>query len=367
MPCAIPPTGPGRSRARVSRDRAISMLAGLAFVLVTAVGCSGSDSGSGFAPPGGGVGTRLEQDFVRVVNQSLPSIAEITSENGIGSGVVFDDKGNIVTNAHVVGRSTNFQVRLSTGTQTFPATLVGSFPPDDLAVIRVQGAPALKPAKFGRSSALEVGDIVMAMGNPFGLDATVTNGIVSALGRTVEEPPTQTSPGTVLRQAIQTSAPINPGNSGGALVNLNSEVIGIPTLVAVNPESGGSAPGIGFAIPSDIATDLARQIIDNGRVVNSRRAALGVSVTTVTDQSGTPVAVGISSVIPGGPAATAGLQNGDVITKIDDVRVTTAQQLQEVVATKKPGETVRITFIRLSGEANTVPVMLGELPSLPSS
>ena len=230
-------------------------------------------------------------------------------------------------------------------------------------MIRIEGAAPLKPAKFGRSSTLEAGDIVLAMGNPFGLDATVTNGLVSALGRTIEEPGNGNLPGAVLRQAIQTSAPINPGNSGGALVNLNSEVIGIPTLAAVNPELGGSAPGIGFAIPSDIATDLASQIVANGRVINSRRAALGVAISTVTDETGKPVGVGILKVTPDSPAAKAGLQNGDVIIKVDDTPVATAQQLQELLAQHKPGDNVRITFLRAPGEAQSITLTLNELPA----
>jgi putative serine protease PepD len=363
VPCAIgKSTASARTTARTSWKRAIVALAALAIAPVPAVGCAGPGA-AGFIPQasGGDVGQSLEQDFTRVVKASLPSIVEIASQSGIGSGVIFDDKGDIVTNAHVVGRSTQFQVRTSAGTQQFAATLVGSYPPEDLAVIRVQGATNLKPAKFGRSSTLEVGDIVLAMGNPFGLDATVTDGLVSKLGRTIQEPPSPDMPGALLRQAIQTSAPINPGNSGGALVNLNGEVIGIPTLTAVNPELGGTAPGIGFAIPSDTATDVAGQIVANGRVVNSKRAALGVSISTVIDQSGQPVGVGIFDVVPGGAAANAGLQNGDVITKVDDAPVTTAQQLQEVLATHKPGDTVHITIIRPPGETKTVTATLGEL------
>jgi putative serine protease PepD len=158
VPCAI--------RESTMRGRK-GALAALAIVLVTAVGCTGSGAGASSSRSTGDVGHALEQDFTRVVHESLPSI--------------------IVTNAHVVGKSSNFQVRISTGTQQFPATLVGSYPPEDLAVIRVQGAPNLKPAKFGRSSTLEVGDMVLAMGNPLGLDATVTNGLVSRLGRTIQE------------------------------------------------------------------------------------------------------------------------------------------------------------------------------------
>jgi putative serine protease PepD len=351
-------------KAAVCRQRVLATLATLVIVLLTAVDCTSSATDSVIPRSSdGGTAQALEQDFTRVVHATLPSIVEIVSPSGLGSGVIFDDKGDVVTNAHVVGKSATFEVRPSTGTRAFPATLVGSYPPDDLAVIRIEGAPHLKPAKFGHSSSLEVGDMVLAMGNPFGLDATVTNGLVSALGRTVEEPRNGDLPGAVLRQVIQTSAPINPGNSGGALVNLNSEVIGIPTLAAVNPELGGSAPGIGFAIPSDIATDLAAQILANGRVVNSRRAALGVAISTVTDERGKPVGVGILGVTPDSPAAKAGLQNGDVIIKVDDTPIATAQQLQELLAQRKPGETVHITILRPPGEAQTITLTLGELPA----
>jgi putative serine protease PepD len=354
-------------KAATPRQRVLATLVTLAtlvLVLLTAVDC-GSSTTDGIIPRSSDEASAqaLEQSFTQVVHRTLPSIVEIVSPTGLGSGVIFDDKGNVVTNAHVVGKSASFEVRPSTGTRTYPATLVASYPPDDIAVIRIQDAPPLKPAKFGHSSTLEVGDIVLAMGNPLGLDATVTNGLVSALGRTVQEPPSGDQPGAVLRQVIQTSAPINPGNSGGALVNLNSEVVGIPTLAAVNPEFGGSAPGIGFAIPSDIATDLASQIVTNGRVVNSRRAALGVSISTVTDGTGKPVGVGILGVTPDSPAAKAGLRNGDVIIKADDTPVATAQQLQEMLAQHQPGDTVRITFLRPPGEAQTVTLTLGELPA----
>lgn len=350
-------------KAVVSRHRVVSTLATLVLVLVAATGCSSSTTDGVISRSSDGASAHaLEQDFTQIVRGTLPSIVEIVSPSGLGSGVIFDDKGDVVTNAHVVGRSAAFEVRPSTGTRTYPATLVASYPPDDLAVIHIQGAPPVKPARFGHSSTLEVGDIVLAMGNPLGLDATVTNGLISALGRTVREPPTGDQPGAVLRQVIQTSAPVNPGNSGGALVNLNGEVIGIPTLTAVNPEIGGSAPGIGFAIPSDIVTDLAAQIVANGRVVNSRRAALGVAISTVTDATGKPVGVGILGVTPDSPAAKAGLQDGDVIIKVNDTAVATAQALQELLARHKPGDTVHITFLRPPGEAQTITLTLGELP-----
>jgi S1-C subfamily serine protease len=309
-----------------------------------------------------GVGEQLQADYVRVATQALPSIVEISTGSGLGSGVVYDAAGHVLTNAHVVGDATTFQVRPSSGTATYPATLVSSWPPDDIAVIKVDGAPELRPAAFGRSADLEVGDIVLAMGNPFGLDSSVTEGVVSALGRTVPEPAGPTSPGTVLRDAIQTSAPINPGNSGGALVNLDAEVVGIPTLAATNPEAGGTAPGIGFAVPSDLATDLARQIVANGRVVESRRAALGLSAVTVTDNNGQPVGVGVARVQPGQAAAAAGVRDGDVITAVDGTEVKEAQQLLALLAAHRPGDVVQLTFRRVPGAASTVPVTLGELP-----
>ncbi|WP_239136731.1 S1C family serine protease, partial [Sphaerisporangium rufum] len=192
-----------------------------------------------------------EQAYEQVISQVLPSIVQITTKNGLGSGIVYDTAGHIVTNAHVVGRSRSFEVTLSTGGRSRRADLVASYPLGDLAVIKVGDRTGLSPATFGDSTRLKVGQIVLAMGNPLGLSGSVTNGIVSALGRTVTEPQGEGSPGATITNAIQTSASINPGNSGGALTNLSGEVIGVPTLAAVNPDmGGGAAPGIGFAIPS---------------------------------------------------------------------------------------------------------------------
>ena len=202
----------------------------------------------------------LQDAFVKVVGTVSPSVVVIETARGLGSGVVFDTKGNIVTNDHVVDGSTKFMVTLSDG-QKLPGTLVGTFPAGDLAVIHVTGTN-LKPATFGDSSTLAVGDIVLAVGSPLGLQGSVTQGIVSALDRKVPESKTVTLP-----NVIQTSAEINPGNSGGALVNLAGEVVGIPTLAAVDPEFNDTpAPGIGFAIPSDVVVDVANRLISNGRV-----------------------------------------------------------------------------------------------------
>jgi putative serine protease PepD len=202
-----------------------------------------------------------QNDFVNVVATVAPSVVVIETAAGLGSGVVFDAKGNIVTNNHVVDGSTSFTVTLADG-QKLAGTLVGTYPAGDLAVVHVTGTN-LRPAAFGDSSKLAVGDIVLAVGSPLGLQGSVTQGIISALGRKVPESKTVTLP-----NVIQTSAEINPGNSGGALVDLAAEVVGIPTLVALDPDLNNTpASGIGFAIPSDVVVDVANQLIANGRVM----------------------------------------------------------------------------------------------------
>ena len=205
-------------------------------------------------------------------------------------------------------------------------------------MIQVTGGAHLVPARFADSSKLQVGDIVLAMGNPLGLASSVTDGIISAVGRTVSESQEAGSPGATLPDVIQTSAAINPGNSGGALVDLQDEVVGIPTLAATDQQlGGGAAPGIGFAIPSNIVTDVAGQIIKTGHVTNSHGAALGVRVQTVTGADGQPAGAGIAAVTPGGPAAKAGLQPGDVITAVNGTATPDTEALAAVLGACSPG------------------------------
>jgi S1-C subfamily serine protease len=366
-----PPRSPSRPHPHpgAATGRATLLAAALAAGLGLA-GCT-SDGGAAAAPasssanpspgaPGGAAGGLALQDAYRsVIRQVLPSVVQITTGSALGSGIVLDDKGDVVTNAHVVGDATSFQVTYATSTTPHPATLVGAYGPDDLAVIHVQDPPKVQPATFGDSSSVAVGTIVLAMGNPLGLSSSVTNGIVSAVGRTVSEgsePPAATLP-----DAIQTSASINPGNSGGALVDLQGHVIGIPTLAALDPELGGSAaPGIGFAIPSNIVEDIAGQLVASGHVVDSHRAAIGAAVTAVTDAQGRPAGVGVASVTPGGPAATAGIQAGDVITSVAGKQVATTQQLATVLAGLDVGQTVPVAVATGSGQ-RTVQVTLGQL------
>jgi S1-C subfamily serine protease len=313
---------------------------------------------SGTASPG--AASALEQQYEQVVSGVLPSVVQIVTSEGSGSGVVYDARGDIVTNAHVVGTATSLQVGLASGGKPLAASVVGVFAPDDLAVIRVQnGAGSLHPASFGRSAAVRVGEIVLAMGNPLGLTGTVTDGIVSATGRTVSEGQGSSA---VLISAIQTSAPINPGNSGGALVNLAGQVIGIPTLAATDPQLGGAAVGIGFAIPSDTVTSIAAQLVSTGKVTNSGRASLGITAQTVADATGQPAGVGIVRVTPGGGAAGAGIQPGDIITALAGQPTTSLAALQSVLAAHKPGDHVQARLSR-DGTVSTMTVTLGSLTS----
>ncbi|NRQ37598.1 PDZ domain-containing protein [Nonomuraea sp. NN258] len=304
----------------------------------------------------------LEAAYEKVITEVLPSIVQINTKAGLGSGVIFDTAGHIVTNAHVVGQATEMNVTLPTGGAARTAKLVKSFSAGDLAVIKVDDPTGLRPARFGDSSKLRVGQIVLAMGNPLGLSGSVTNGIVSAVGRTVTEPQNPGSPGATISGAIQTSAAINPGNSGGALVDLNGQVIGIPTLAATDPElGGGAAPGIGFAIPSNTATDIAAQIVKDGKVTNSHRAALGIEGSTVIGANGRPSGVGVATVQKGGGAEKAGVRAGDVITKINDTPTPTMAELAEAVAAFKPGDQVQIEVVRADGARERLTVTLGEL------
>lgn len=322
-------------------------------VVLTLAACGGGGNSPGARasqPSGSG---SLQSQMVNVVASVEPRVVQIQTARGLGSGVVFDNSGDIVTNAHVVGSSKRFRITSADG-KRFSGTLVGVYRPDDLAVVRARGSN-LKAATFGKSSALRVGDVVLAIGNPLGLRSSVTNGIVSAQGRTVAEPN-----GAVLPSVIQTSAAINPGNSGGALVDLRGEVIGIPTLAATDPELGGSAaPGIGFAIPSDVVRDIAGQIVKNGHVVNSHRAFLGVSVGANPQVKGAVVA----AVQPGGPADKAGIRPGELIVAIAGHSVASPTDVSSILASLRPGQHVRVKVNSPGSGTKTVQVTLGQYPS----
>ncbi len=240
-----------------------------------------------------------------------------------GSGEVIRDNGSVLTNNHVVAPAASggtLSVLLSDG-RSYRATLVGRDPQTDLAVVKVDTGTALAAIAVGSSSSVQIGEPVVALGAPLGLSNTVTTGIVSALNRTIEVPSDNGKTATLIA-ALQTDAAINPGNSGGALTDCAGALIGIPTANATVTTSTGETStgnvGIGFAIPVDLAIGVADQLMAKGQVTHSY---LGIGVATVAPaaakQAGTPEGLYVTSVAPSGPAANAGLQAGDVITKID--------------------------------------------------
>ncbi|WP_454062012.1 Do family serine endopeptidase [Candidatus Nitrospira salsa] len=274
-----------------------------------------------------------------------------------GSGVIIDAKGLIITNNHVVEDATKITVTLHDGRE-FPATTVGTDPKTDLAVIKITGDVSdLTAMPWGTYDSLRVGDVVLALGSPFGLKSSVSFGIISALGRG--------SVGiTEYEDFIQTDAAINPGNSGGALVNMKGELIGINT--AIFSRTGGSE-GVGFAIAVSIAKDIAQSLIETGKVV---RGWMGVAIQEMTpslaqsfqlpeDQQG---GVLISEVHEKGPSAKAGLKRGDVILKYDGKTIRDVNHLRNVVARTKVGKKKEIIVLR-DGKETTLSIELGERPS----
>jgi serine protease Do len=278
-------------------------------------------------------------------------------QRGTGSGVVIDSRGDIVTNRHVVSNATRVKVTFSDGRE-FGAKTLGMDPETDVAVIRLDSPPHdLVAARLGNSEALEVGEWVLAVGSPLGLDQTVTAGIVSGKGKVGRH--VQMSGGRV-RHYIQTDAKINPGNSGGPLVNLSSEVVGINTLINTGP--GGA---YGFAIPVNQVRRVAESLIKEGRV---RYAYLGVLVGDANEgeaaAKGLPAGTGalVTQVTPGGPAAHAGLRSGDVIVDLDGKKVEGAGDVIDDVSNRGIGTRVAVGLWR-DGRRQPVDVTLGELPS----
>jgi putative serine protease PepD len=279
----------------------------------------------GFGPGGGGGGT---------------SQAE-------GSGFVIDTSGHIVTNEHVVSGATAITVRFSDGT-TAKATLVGTDPSTDVGVIKVDvAASELHPLTLGSSASVLPGQDVVAIGSPFGLAESMTSGIVSAIGRTIQAPNNYS-----IANAIQTDAPINHGNSGGPLLDLNGNVLGINAQIE---SSGGGSDGVGFAIPIDSVKSVANTIIAGGKV---QHAYIGIHVGDATNGSGAQ----IGSVSAGTPAAKAGLKAGDVITALDGKPITKADDLTAAITAHAPNDKITVTITR-SGKSQTIDVTLGIRPS----
>jgi putative serine protease PepD len=321
--------------------------------------------------------------IAEIAKRSLPSVVEITVSGDVGtneqgqpaqqaqgSGWVYDDAGHVITNHHVVVGANSVRVMLSDGS-SYPATVVGSDPSTDLAVIKVD-APAdkLVPLETGSSGDLEIGDAVVAIGSPFGLEGSVTAGIVSALHRDMQSPN-----GFSINDSIQTDAAINHGNSGGPLLNLEGEVVGVNAQIE---SDGGGSDGVGFAIPSDTVRSIAAQLIESGSV---EHAYLGVQLQAIPADAaaelGESAGAAIAEVRPGTPAEQAGLKpatgeqtvngtpyptGGDVVTAADGETIATADDLQRAIEAKKPGDTIELTVVN-GGKTSTVTVTLGTRPS----
>lgn len=273
---------------------------------------------------------------------------------GLGTGMIVDSSGHILTNNHVLGDSDKISVRLG-NKKIYEAKIVGRDPRTDLAVIQIE-APGLVPVSFGDSDQVKIGEWVVAAGNPFGLDSTITAGIVSAKGRSSITDPTQ------YEDFIQTDAAINPGNSGGPLLNLKGEVIGVNSAIL---SGTGANLGIGFAIPTKMARDVMQSLIKSGKVT---RGFLGVMIQNLDQDmassfgfDGTDGAL-VGDVSPDSPADRGGLRQGDIVLEFNGIRITEVNQLRNLVAAVMPDQNVKILVFR-DGAKVPVAVKVGELPA----
>jgi putative serine protease PepD len=317
-------------------------------------------------------GTASQQQLTQAAKKALRSVVSIVAtdgqQTGEGSGVVISSDGLILTNNHVVEMAADGAGKL---TVTLPdgskesATIKGRDTASDLAVIKVDGHSDLTPATFGKSGDLQVGQTVLAVGSPLGLEGSVTSGIVSALDRAItlgtEQQPNSAA---AVIDAIQTDAAINPGNSGGPLVDTNGNVVGINTAIASLQDQsqfgGGSGQGgnigVGFAIPIDEARTIADQLVDHG---SATHAYLGVKLAD-TDNG-----VSIGGIVSGGPADKAGLKEGDLVTKIGNDKVDDVASLTAKIRAHKPGDKVSVT-VKRDGKTQTVDITLGTYPAADS-
>jgi putative serine protease PepD len=308
-----------------------------------------------------------------VARKVLPSVVKInvtgSQEQGSGSGIIISSDGEILTNNHVAsvaGRGGSITVNFNDGSAK-RARIIGTDPQTDLAVIKAEGVSGLTPATIGRSDKISVGENVVAIGSPFGLQATVTSGIVSAVNRPVSVQPEQTdlapgetAPTDTTYPAIQTDAAINPGNSGGPLVDLHGNVVGINSSIRTASsggldESSGGSIGLGFAIPIDNVWPIVQQLRKGETATHAR---MGVSVADASSNGGLLTGAGIQAVTDGSAAAQAGLKKGDVITKVDGQVVTDSESLVATIRGHRPGDTVRLTVVRGGNDTRTVKVVL---------
>lgn len=299
------------------------------------------------------VAEKVGPAVVNIITKSLAYdfFFQPVPQEGLGSGVIIDSKGYILTNYHVVDRAEAITVNLADGRKV-KGKVVGSDPNSDLAVLKIE-AENLPVAALGDSNRIKVGQLAVAIGNPFGLQQTVTSGVISAVDRSISE-----GKGRVLDNLIQTDASINPGNSGGPLVNGRGQVIGINTAII------SQAQGIGFAIPINTAKSVAEQLISQGKVSRPWLGILGTTVTSeLANQYKLPVTQGALAVkiLADSPAQKAGLKPGDIVVAIDDKQVVGMPELQQIVRQHKPGQNLNFVVYR-EGNKQTVEIKLGEAP-----
>ncbi|MGV0642153.1 S1C family serine protease [Mycolicibacterium sp. XJ879] len=309
----------------------------------------------------------VEQVAAKVVPSVVKLEVNLGRQSEEGSGIVLSPDGLILTNNHVISAAAGARPRggpadavtkvtFSDG-QTTSFSVIGTDPSSDIAVVRAEGASGLTPITIGSSADLRVGQDVVAIGSPLGLEGTVTTGIISALNRPVAAGGDVRNQNTVL-DAIQTDAAINPGNSGGALVNMNGELVGVNSAIATmggdaGPQAASGSIGLGFAIPVDQAKRIADELIKNG---SASHASLGVQVTSDATVDGARIV----EVTAGGAAAAAGLPSGVVVTRVDARVINSADALVAAVRSKAPGEQVTLTYLDGSGKPQTVQVTLGK-------
>jgi putative serine protease PepD len=356
-----------------NKNRGLRWVALAAALVIGGVvgGCTSSSSSTSTSASSGSSGQVSACNVTAVADEVIPSVVTISAQGkggaGTGSGEVIQSDGYILTNNHVIAIAANggsVQVQFADG-QTVPATITGRDPLTDLAVLKVNTSAKLKVIAMGTSSSVVVGEPVVVIGAPLGLSGTVTSGIVSALDRSIQVPADDDTT-ALLVGAIQTDAAINPGNSGGSMVNCSGELIGVPSAGATVPsssgESSGGSIGLGFAIPVDLAKTIADEIIATGSVTH---AFFGLGTAPIpasaAAQGGVPDGLFVQTVTPGGPAAQAGLRQGDIITKINGAPATDPVQLQELTLTKRPGDTVQLEYWR-NGTTATATVTLGAQP-----
>jgi S1-C subfamily serine protease len=295
--------------------------------------------------------TAQEELLIRIASQASPAVVSVTQPRGFGSGVIIRADGVVLTNAHVVGGARTVRIGLADGRE-LEGQVLGRDPSVDVAVVRVN-ASGLPAAAVGNSDRLAAGQLAIAIGNPLGLERTVTSGVVSAVNRSPR--------GLGIDGLIQTDAAISPGNSGGPLLDSRGQVIGINTAVLTAP----GASGLGFAVPINLAADIAQQVLTTGRI---RRAYLGIDIRDIdaelATQFGLPVREGVivTAVGAGTPAQRAGLRPGDIITRAGGVPVTQGGDLRRALRARAPGDQIALSVLRPQGRV-TISARLAEVPT----